>query len=182
MITQNVDRLHQAAGSSAVTELHGTIHDVICTNCGSRQTRASLQEHMAGENSAWLAEEQGRVALEEAQRPDGDVELSDDAIAHFTTPDCSECGGILKPDVVFYGDTVPKDVVQHCTRVVDDADALLVVGSSLHVYSSFRFAKQAAADGKPIAVVTIGETRADPLATLKVQGLVSEVLRDALSL
>jgi len=168
VITQNVDGLHSAAGSRHVIDLHGRIDAVRCMNCGHRLTRAELQQQLLVLNPAW-AEIEGRVA------PDGDVDLGNADYAHFVVPDCPVCGGILKPDVVFFGENVPRERVERAFEGVAQATALLVVGTSLMVYSGYRFAEAAAAAGKPIAAVNLGRTRADHLLALKISEPSDEV-------
>ena len=154
VVTQNVDGLHQAAGQNRVIELHGTLREVLCLDCGSRRPRDTLQSWLEVNNDAWL---QGSVSAQ----PDGDAAFDDvRQFDDFREPLCN-CGGILKPDVVFYGDSVPKHRVQSVRAELESADAFLVVGSSLMVYSSYRFAKEAKALGLPMAAVNQGRTRAD---------------------
>ena len=169
LITQNVDGLHAIAGSQNVIDLHGRIDMVRCMSCGHILPRAELQKQLLASNPAW-AEIQGRVA------PDGDVDIEGHDYSGFIVPDCPECGGILKPDVVFFGENVPRERVDRAFEGVANADALLVVGSSLMVYSGFRFAEAAAAAGKPIAAINLGRTRADHLLTLKITQSCDEVL------
>jgi NAD-dependent SIR2 family protein deacetylase len=171
LVTQNVDGLHQAAGSREVIDLHGRIDVVRCMQCGHRVPRAELQEQLLASNPAW-------VNLEAQVAPDGDANLDERDTSSFVVPDCPVCGGILKPDVVFFGEPVPRDRVQRAFEGVAQADALLVVGSSLMVYSGFRFAQAAAAAGKPIAAVNLGRTRADHLLALKVSAPADLVLGD----
>jgi NAD-dependent SIR2 family protein deacetylase len=159
LITQNVDGLHQLAGSDRVIDLHGRLDLVRCMQCGDLLPRAELQQLLLANNPAW-------ADLEAGVAPDGDANLDDRDTSTFVVPDCPACGGILKPDVVFFGEPVPRDRVQRAFEGVAQADALLVVGSSLMVYSGFRFAQAAA--GKPIAAVNIGRTRADHLLALKI--------------
>ncbi len=161
LITQNVDGLHSIAGSRNVIDLHGRLDVVRCMSDGHTLPRAELQRQLLANNPGW-AEIEGRVA------PDGDVDIEGRDHSEFLVPDCAECGGILKPDVVFFGETVPRERVDRAFEGVAKADALLVVGSSLMVYSGFRFAEAAAAAGKPIAAVNLGRTRADHLLTLKI--------------
>jgi NAD-dependent SIR2 family protein deacetylase len=168
LITQNVDGLHSAAGSRNVIDLHGRLDDVRCMASGHRLPRAELQQQLLACNPSW-AEIEGRVA------PDGDVDIEDQDYCEFVVPDCPQCGGILKPDVVFFGETVPKERVDRAFESVARADALLVVGSSLMVYSGFRFAETAAAADKPIAAVNLGRTRADHLLALKISEACEEV-------
>ncbi|WUR11079.1 NAD-dependent protein deacetylase [[Empedobacter] haloabium] len=160
VITQNVDGLHQRAGTSSLIELHGNIHHVRCLACGHVQARAALQERLLRDNPA-LA---GVLAQ---PLPDGDAQLEPESLEQFVVPDCAICGGVLQPDVVFFGDNVPRERTERALGWMEGADALLVVGSSLMVFSGYRFAKLAAAAGKPIAAVNVGKTRADDLIGLK---------------
>lgn len=169
LITQNVDGLHSTAGSHNVIDLHGRLDAVRCMSCGYNVSRADLQRRLLADNPAW-GEIEGQVA------PDGDVDIDGRDYGDFIVPDCPACGGILKPDVVFFGETVPRDRVDRAFAGVADADALLVVGSSLMVYSGFRFAEAAAAAGKPIAAVNLGRTRADHLMALKISASCEAVL------
>lgn len=161
LVTQNVDRLHQAAGSSAVVDLHGRLDVVRCMDCERRMPREELQQELLRRNPDW-SEFDARLA------PDGDADLEGLDFSSFDVPGCPACGGLLKPDVVFYGESVPRERVDAAMQGVREADAMLVVGSSLMVYSGYRFAKEAAAAGKPIATVNLGRTRADELLSLKV--------------
>ena len=174
LITQNVDGLHQAAGSTRVIDLHGRLDAVRCMQCAYSLSRAELQLSLLADNPAWAGIE-GRVA------PDGDVDLEDRDYSSFVVPECLQCGGILKPDVVFFGEPVPRDRVGLAFEGVADADALLIVGSSLMVYSGFRFAEAAAAAGKPIAAVNLGRTRADHLLSLKISEACDAVMSEACS-
>jgi NAD-dependent SIR2 family protein deacetylase len=169
LITQNVDGLHSTAGSRNVIDLHGRIDAVRCMRGEHALPRAELQRQLLSSNPTW-AEIEGRVA------PDGDVDIEGRDYSGFIVPDCPQCGGILKPDVVFFGETVPRERVDRAFEGVAKADALLVVGSSLMVYSGFRFAEAAAAAGKPIAAVNLGKTRADHLLTLKISEACEDVL------
>ncbi len=173
LITQNVDGLHQAAGSHKVIDLHGRLDLVRCMQCGHRLPRADLQQQLLALNPEWVGHE-ARVA------PDGDVDLDRDT-STFVVPGCPACGGILKPDVVFFGEPVPRERVERAFEGVAQADALLVVGSSLMVYSGFRFAQTAATAGKPIAAVNLGRTRADHLLALKISAPADEALTEALA-
>jgi len=170
LITQNVDGLHTAAGSRKVIDLHGRLELVRCMQCESTLPRAELQERLLADNPTW-ADVPARIA------PDGDVDVERD-FSEFLVPDCPECGGILKPDVVFFGENVPRERVARAFEGVTEADALLVVGTSLMVYSGFRFAEAAAAAGKPIAAVNLGRTRADHLIALKIGATADEVLNE----
>ena len=169
VITQNVDGLHQRAGSKRLIELHGNLHHVICLDCQARYTRASLQPQLERDNP--------ELASVLAQPlPDGDAAIEPDALEDFRAPQCVACGGVLKPDVVFFGDNVPPDRTAHALAEMEAADALLVVGSSLMVFSGFRFCRMAAAAGKPIAAINAGKTRADELLSLKLELPAQEVL------
>jgi NAD-dependent SIR2 family protein deacetylase len=161
LVTQNVDGLHQAAGSRNVIDLHGRIDEVRCLQCGRRVPRQQMQSDMERRNPAF-------AALDALDAPDGDADLEDARFETFDVPACSGCGGMLKPDVVFFGENVPRDRVHHAMAAIDVSDAMLVVGSSLMVYSGYRFVKAMADAGKPIAAVNLGRTRADDLLTLKV--------------
>ena len=168
LITQNIDGLHEAAGSRTVIDLHGRLDVVRCMQCDHTLPRVELQRQLLADNPTW-ADIPARVA------PDGDVDIERD-FSQFVVPDCPQCGGILKPDVVFFGEPVPRDRVARAFEGVAKADALLVVGSSLMVYSGFRFAEAAAAAGKPIAAVNLGRTRADHLFALKIGAPADRVL------
>ena len=160
VVTQNVDGLHQRAGSAAVVDLHGRLDDVVCLVCGRRSPRSDLQSVLAGANTGWRATHAGLA-------PDGDADIGDDVAAGFQPPSCSVCAGMLKPDVVFFGENVPRLRYQAAVAALQASDAMLVVGSSLMVYSGYRFARMAHAAQLPIAIVNRGHTRADPLAMLK---------------
>jgi NAD-dependent SIR2 family protein deacetylase len=162
LLTQNVDRLHQAAGSTGVIDLHGRLDLVRCMGCERRMLRAELQDELGRLNPSWLD-------LDAADAPDGDADIESAAFSSFIVPPCGQCGGILKPDVVFFGENVPRDRVDMATQHLARADAMLIVGSSLMVYSGFRFVLAAAQAGKPIAAVNLGRTRADELLLLKVE-------------
>ena len=161
LVTQNVDRLHQAAGSSKVVDLHGRLDLVRCMGCERRLPREELQQELLSRNPDW-------IDLDARAAPDGDADLEGLDFTRFEVPGCAACGGVLKPDVVFYGESVPKERVATAMQGVHDADAMLVVGTSLMVYSGYRFAREAAAAGIPIATVNLGRTRADDLISLKV--------------
>jgi NAD-dependent SIR2 family protein deacetylase len=175
LVTQNVDGLHGRAGSVDPVELHGSIHRVICMECGLGVDRAEVQRRLAEENPAYAG-----VAAEIA--PDGDAELDDAPLEDFRVPACERCAGLLKPDVVFFGESVPRERVDAVRAALDRADALLCVGSSLMVFSGFRFCRDAAAAGRPIASVNLGRTRADDLLALRLNvpcGLLFEALEGA---
>jgi NAD-dependent SIR2 family protein deacetylase len=161
LVTQNVDGLHQAAGSVAVIDLHGRLDQVRCLGCERRSDRERLQRRLLELNPHW-------ARLDACAAPDGDADLEGLDFSGFEIPACEDCGGLLKPDVVFYGESVPGDRVAAAAQAVQLADAMLVVGSSLMVYSGYRFAQAAAKAGKPIAAVNLGRTRADALLALKV--------------
>lgn len=169
VLTQNVDGLHQQAGSRRVLELHGSLAAVICLDCGVRSARAVLQERIRRANPAFHAEADD-VA------PDGDVEIPDALTRDFVVPACTTCGGTLKPDVVFFGENVPKPRVDRAWRMLDEAEALLVLGSSLTVYSGYRFVRRARERGAPVAIVNDGPTRGDGDAALRSHGRLGEVL------
>jgi NAD-dependent SIR2 family protein deacetylase len=162
LLTQNVDRLHQAAGSAKVIDLHGRLDLVRCMGCEGKVSRDDVQDELGRLNADWLD-------LDAADAPDGDADLDNADFASFATPSCRRCGGVLKPDVVFFGEAVPRERVDAAVRHLEQADAMLIVGSSLMVYSGFRFAQMAADAGKPIAAVNLGRTRADGLLALKVE-------------
>lgn len=173
LVTQNVDGLHQRAGSRAVVDLHGRLDAVVCLGCGDRTSRAALQATIAAENDGWRAEA--------AIAPDGDADVdAAEAIAAFKPPRCRGCGGLLKPDVVFFGENVPRERYETAAGALAAADALLVAGSSLMVYSGFRFVRLAREAGLPIAIVNRGSTRADDLADLKVERDVGAALASAI--
>ena len=169
LVTQNVDGLHDAAGSRSVVDLHGRIDTVCCLGCGARTPRADLQRELARLNPGW-AEQPARAA------PDGDADLDGIDFSRFQVPPCPACGGVLKPDVVFFGEAVPRERVERVQAALQRADALLVAGSSLMVYSGYRFVEAARALGKPVAGVTRGRTRADGQYTLKLEHDVGEAL------
>jgi NAD-dependent SIR2 family protein deacetylase len=156
IITQNVDRLHHEAGSRRVVELHGALAEVVCLGCGRIVPRADLHARLLEANAGWLAQAS-------AFAPDGDAEIAPERVQEFRVVDCTACGGAIKPHVVFFGGSVAPATLSAAWGLFDQADALLVLGSSLAVYSGFRFARRAANQGKPIAIVNQGPTRADAL-------------------
>ena len=164
VLTQNVDMLHLKAGSRRVLDLHGSYGRVVCLQCGHRISRHRLDEALEAANPGFRERVAGRGAIEVA--PDADAVLDD--TADFVTVGCPVCGGTLKPDIVYFGEVVPKDVVTRAFSMVDDADALLVAGSSLTVMSGLRFVRHAAKHGKPVVIVNRGGTRGDDLAALKI--------------
>jgi NAD-dependent SIR2 family protein deacetylase len=170
LITQNVDLLHTKAGSQTVVNLHGTYAQVVCLACGHTLTRADLAEQLEALNPGFAARAVGAIAV----APDADAVVEE--TASFRYVDCPQCGGMLKPDIVYFGENVPKERVTEAYSLVDDADALLVAGSSLTVFSGLRFVRHAVASGKPVAIVNRGPTRGDELATVKVDSGCSELL------
>ena len=170
LVTQNVDGLHQAAGSREVIDLHGRLDEVRCLQCERRVARAAFQRELETRNPAWSD-------LDALAAPDGDADLDGLDFATFDVPACAACGGMLKPDVVFFGENVPRARVEKAYAHLAAADAMLVVGSSLMVYSGFRFAREAARAGKPVAAINRGRTRADDLFALKIERDCAEVLQ-----
>jgi len=161
LLTQNVDGLHQAAGSRAVIDLHGRLDTVVCLGCGAASPRADLQARLVDVNPGWA----GLVA---STAPDGDADLDGRDFTAFQVPACERCGGMLKPEVVFFGENVPRGRVQTAMEHLANADAMLVVGSSLMVYSGLRFVHAAVRAGTPVAAVNLGRTRADDLLRFRV--------------
>jgi len=166
LITQNVDGLHHAAGSERIIELHGALRRVHCLACRGTLSRDHLQERFALANPG--------LSLRGEALADGDAEVADHA--DFRVVDCARCGGVLMPDVVFFGGTVPPDRVERGYAWVDEADGLLVIGSSLTVFSGYRFVKRALARDKPVGILNIGPTRADPVACAKVEARLGTTL------
>ena len=169
VITQNVDGLHVEAGSRQVIDLHGNLDKVRCLDCAMPGSRAEHQQRLKDANPGWRANAY-------RFKPDGDAELTDSSHASFTVPDCVRCGGVIKPDIVMFGEGVPKERIADATAAVDRASAMLVVGSSLMVFSGFRFARHAHAQRKPLAIINQGRTRADGIATLKIDSDCAEAL------
>ena len=159
IITQNVDGLHQAAGAQQVIELHGGLDRVACLGCGQRTSRARLDRRLAAANPGWAARAAGLS-------PDGDAVIADEDAAGFRVVDCAGCGGLLKPDVVFFGENVPRSRVDQCHALVEQAAALVVLGSSLTVMSGYRFVRLAARLAIPVAIINLGPTRGDAEASL----------------
>lgn len=174
VVTQNVDGLHQAAGSRAVVELHGSLDAVVCLACGDRSPRADLDDRLRAANPAFA--EIARRMADRAVNPDGDVALPEHEVARFRVVDCRVCGGDLKPDVVFFGEGVPRDRVRRCEAMVDAARLLLVAGSSLTVMSGYRFVLRARERGIPVAIVNRGPTRADDAHDVRLDRPLGEVL------
>jgi NAD-dependent SIR2 family protein deacetylase len=173
VITQNVDGLHQRAGSDDSTgsliELHGNIHRVVCLACEATFTRDFVQAQLEQANP-------GMASTQAAPLPDGDAHLEPESLADFQVPTCLHCGGMLKPDVVFFGDGVPRHCSEGSQRLVDETDALLVIGSSVMVFSSFRLCRSAAQAGKPVVALNLGKTRADDLLAFKLEHTAEHLL------
>ncbi|MGA5421891.1 NAD-dependent protein deacetylase [Streptomyces lavendulocolor] len=161
VITQNVDGLHQAAGSESVVELHGSLARVVCLSCGALSTRGDLARRLEEANA-------GFEPVAAGINPDGDADLTDEQVGDFLVVDCARCGGILKPDVVFFGEAVPPGRIEHCRELVRGAASLLVLGSSLTVMSGLRFVRLAAEEGKPVLIVNRDPTRGDLHARTRV--------------
>lgn len=172
LVTQNVDTLHQRAGSRDVIDLHGRLDRTVCLGCGDARQRDELQARMTASNDGWRPRDV-------AAAPDGDADIDPFAVAAFEPPHCAICGGMLKPDVVFFGENVPSARYAQALAALHAADAVLVVGSSLMVYSGFRFARMAHERGMPVAILNRGQTRADALVDLKLEGDCGEVLAAA---
>ena len=172
LITQNVDGLHAAAGSRKVIDLHGDLSKVRCMECATITERADFQVTLRNENVDFHAE---AVSI----RADGDAEIREDSISGFSVPNCESCGGVIKPDVVMFGEGVPRQRVQDGMDAVERADALLVVGSSLMVFSGYRFARRADEIGKRVVIVNQGKTRADDIAEIRIDEDCSRALTEA---
>jgi NAD-dependent SIR2 family protein deacetylase len=197
IITQNVDGLHQAAGARHVTELHGNLGSVVCLRCGQRTPRTELDARLRAANPGWDAELRQAGASRSARpepanppgeaaarplNPDGDAEVEADAVSLFRVVDCESCGGLLKPDVVFFGENVPPPRVARCHELVGRSAALLVLGSSLTVMSGYRFVRQAAKLGLPVAIVNQGPTRGDCHAVVTIDARLGQALTDLVAL
>jgi NAD-dependent SIR2 family protein deacetylase len=169
VLTQNVDGLHQRAGSTDVIELHGNIHGVVCLACATHFSRAAIQAVLEAANPAMLE-------IVATPLPDGDARFEPDALAEFQPPCCPRCGGMLQPDVVFFGDGVPRERTSAAEQALAQADAMLVVGSSLMVFSGYRFCRIAADAGKPVAAINRGVTRADHLLVFKSESAAEAIL------
>jgi len=172
LVTQNVDGLHRRAGNQRLVDLHGRIDQVRCLGCGALTERAALQSELEARNPDF-------ARANAIVKPDGDAELSDVDYERFEVAACCACQGILKPHVVFFGENVPAERVTPAMAALEQAQLLLIVGTSLMVFSGFRFARAAARFGVPIAIVNRGVTRADELSTLKIEGNVGDILTDA---
>jgi NAD+-dependent protein deacetylase sirtuin 4 len=171
VITQNVDSLHTAAGSDNVVELHGALARVRCLACGDITPRGVLQDRLLGANATWPA--RARMAT---MAPDGDVDLRDELVADFHVVACTRCDGVLMPDVVFFGGSVPRATLDAAWALFDQAELLLVIGSSLTVFSGYRFVRRASERGVPVAILNRGPTRGDPHAQLRVDARCGEAL------
>jgi NAD-dependent SIR2 family protein deacetylase len=169
IITQNVDGLHQAAGAQGVIELHGRLDRVVCLGCGQRTSRETLAQRLRAANPGWA----GRVTEFSA---DGDAVVADDQAELFEVADCEDCGGLLKPDVVFFGENVPRPRVEECYALTGRASVLLVLGSSLTVMSGYRFVRHAAKLAIPVAIINRGPTRGDALARLTLDAPLGQTL------
>jgi NAD-dependent SIR2 family protein deacetylase len=181
VITQNVDSLHTVAGSANVVELHGALARVRCLGCGAVSSRHDLQDRLLAANPAWpgLARVMPAGAAELSppkSRPDGDVDLSDELVSTFVHVACIECGGVLMPDVVFFGGSVPRDTLDAAWNLFDRAELLLVIGSSLTVFSGYRFVRRAAERDVPVAILNRGPTRGDPHAQLRIDARIGDAL------
>lgn len=170
LLTQNVDGLHQRAGSRNVIDLHGRLDEVRCLGCERRIARADFQRELERRNPDW-------AAVDAFDAPDGDADLDGVDFSTFDVPGCAVCGGLLKPDVVFFGENVPRERVERAQAHLAAGDAMLVVGSSLMVFSGFRFVREAVRLGKPVAAINLGRTRADDLLSLKVEADCAVALR-----
>ncbi|MFC0039727.1 NAD-dependent protein deacetylase [Actinomadura rayongensis] len=171
IITQNVDGLHQAAGARDVLELHGALDRVVCLGCGARTPRAALDARLRAANPGW-------TAAAGAVNPDGDVVLTDAQVAAFRIVDCAGCGGVLKPDVVFFGENVARPLVERCFALTERAGTLLVLGTSLTVMSGYRFVRRAARLAVPVAIVNQGPTRGDADALVRIDAPLGTTLTD----
>ncbi|MCS6711517.1 NAD-dependent protein deacetylase [Brachybacterium sp. EF45031] len=175
VITQNVDGLHERAGSHPVIDLHGRLDTVRCLDCGALSSRAALHDRLLRMNPE-VARRLPHLAADAAQAPDGDAEV--DRTASFRYPECPLCGGVVKPDVVFFGESAHREVVARAAQAVASADALLVLGSSLSVQSGLRFVRQASRAAMPVVIVNDGPTRGDALATARIHGRLEDVLAE----
>ncbi len=173
LVTQNVDGLHQAAGSRQVIDLHGRLDRVICMACRHSSRRGPWQQHLESLNGSWST-------MDAPVAPDGDADLEALDFSGFVVPDCPRCGGIVKPDVVFFGESVPSWRHTQAMGALAESDAMLVVGSSLMVHSGYRYALAAARLDKPVAAVNLGRTRADHLLALKIEAAAGTTLAAAL--
>jgi len=170
IVTQNVDSLHFKAGSRHVVELHGTAYTVICLECPASYDRHYIQDKLMKQNYVNFEETTRMV------RPDGDVDIPEEFINNFTPPVCDSCNGVLKPDIIFFGDNVPRDRMEHVRECISSSDGLLILGSSLSVFSGYRIVLQAVEENKNICIVNIGPTRADHLVKLKISAKCGDIL------
>lgn len=184
LITQNVDNLHGKAGNKEVTELHGNGFKVICIGRGEKENtcdysiaRHDFQLILNQLNPKLLGKANQFVATQEQQRPDGDVEILQEDIDQFFLPECPKCGGYLKPHIVFFGDNVPRPRIEKVVRTIIDSDGVLVLGSSLTVFSGYRIVLQAKELGLPVAIINIGQTRADKIVDIKINAKCSDVMK-----
>ncbi len=175
VITQNVDRLHQRAGSRNVVDLHGRVDQVRCLNCNAVYSRDNIQSLLLRQNP-WLES----VPSSHPSRPDGDMDVPEDIFHALALPKCDACSGNLMPDVVFFGGSVPSPTVTVCRDALDKADALIAIGSSLMVFSGYRFCRRASRQGKPVVIINPGVTRADDLAHAKLQSPAAPLLMRAI--
>ena len=178
LLTQNVDGLHQRAGSTGVIDLHGRLDQVCCLSCKRIGSRMQWQQQLTLLNQRWLAQ---WLNLQAADAPDGDADLDGVPFERLVVPPCEHCGGIIKPDVVLFGEIVPRDRVEAAMSALAQSDAMLVVGSSLMVYSGFRFARAAVQQGIPIAAIGLGKTRADELLAFRLRARCAPALQACLS-
>jgi NAD-dependent SIR2 family protein deacetylase len=169
IITQNVDGLHQAAGAWQVIELHGSLDRVVCLGCGQRSSREALDRRLHAANPGWSA-------VVTQINPDGDAVVASEQAERFAVADCVSCGGVLKPDVVFFGENVPRPRVEECYALTERASLLLVLGSSLTVMSGYRFVRHACGHAVPVAIINQGSTRGDALARLTIDAPLGETL------
>ena len=169
IITQNVDGLHQRAGSCDTIDLHGRVDTIVCMNCGAKIARSALQPWMEAHNPS-------PAAYSASAAPDGDADIDTLDYSSMQVPSCEICGGVLKPDAVFFGDTIPKLRLADCQRKLESAGGLVVIGSSLSTYSGYRFCLWASRANKPIVIINQGVTRGDPLATAKITDNCASVL------
>lgn len=179
IVTQNVDRLHSRAGSKRMVELHGRNDEVACRSCGLRKPREEHQTEVERVNAEWMRRNLPSDWSDQDLRADGDAHLASEDFAGFLVPDCHRCGGVLMPNVVFFGGALQPEVRDEASQLIAEAQRLLVLGSSCQVFSAFRLVRQAAQEGKPIAIVNIGETRVDELAALRLHLRCGEALMSA---
>lgn len=172
IITQNIDNLHLKAGSRKVLEFHGSMNRVVCLKCGNESSRKEMQQQMVELNTHWLE----KVNPSEHLAYDGNIHLEDGLIKEFKVPKCKCCGGNLKPNIIFFGEEVPKRVVDKALSIIKEGDALLVIGSSLQVYSGYFMVGEAKKFGKKVAIVNVDPTRADDIADIKISAKCGEAI------